>query len=375
MIRTGFIAIIAFVTILIQAPSPIRHAFYEIFRHLHIALAALAFATVYIHLDGLPQKTMMFGAILVWAGSYLNSLVILIYRNVGNGGTKAVIEALPGDALRVTFKIARPWTFQPGQHMYVTIPSVGLWMSHPFSVAWSTVTTPLYPPDSSSSDIEKGGFSITSTQLTPSILSKRPATLSCIIRRRTGFTDNLWKKAERASASNGNTLTLKAFVAGPYGVSHPLTSYGTVVLFAGGVGITHSVPYIRSLVAGYSSGTVAARRVLLVWVIQSPEHLEWIRPWMTEVLGMENRRDILRIQLFITRPRSAKEVHSPSSTVQMFPGRPNIETIVQQECENVVGAMGVSVCGTGELQDEVRKVVRARQGTWNLDLVEESFTW
>lgn len=312
---------------------------------------------------------MLFGAILVWAGSWFSSALNLLYRNVGNGGTKAMIEALPGDALRVTFKPARPWTFRPGQHMYITIPSVGLWMSHPFSVAWSNVTTPLYPPDSSEG--EKG---IPPEQTTPDVLAKRPTTVSAIIRRRTGFTDALWKKAEKSNAWNGVQLTVRAFVAGPYGVSHPMTSYGTVVLFAGGVGITHSVPYIRSLVAGYGNGSVAARRVLLVWTIQSPEHLEWIRPWMTEVLGMEGRRDVLRIQLFITRPRSAKEVHSPSSTVQMFPGRPNVETIIQQECENMVGAMAVNTCGTGELQDEVRRCVRARQTTWNIDLVEESFT-
>ncbi|OXV05903.1 hypothetical protein Egran_06329, partial [Elaphomyces granulatus] len=129
------------------------------------------------------------------------------------------------------------------------------------------------------------------------------------------------------------------------------------------------------LVAGFTTGTVAARRVTLVWVIQSPEHLEWIRPWMTTILGMDRRREILRIMLFITRPRNTKEIHSPSTTVQMFPGRPNPDTLIDMEIENQVGAMGVLVCGTGDLSDDVRRVCRRRQATSNIDFLEESFSW
>lgn len=42
---------------------------------------------------------------------------------------------------------------------------------------------------------------------------------------------------------------------------------------------------------------------------------------MTKILAMEKRREVLKILLFVTRPGSTKEIHSPSSTVQMFPGR------------------------------------------------------
>lgn len=79
---------------------------------------------------------------------------------------------------------------------------------------------------------------------------------------------------------------------------------------------------MKKLVEGYAAGTVATRRITLVWVIQTPDHLEWIRPWMTEILAMEKRREVLKILLFVTRPKSTKEIHSPSATVQMFPGRP-----------------------------------------------------
>jgi hypothetical protein len=96
---------------------------------------------------------------------------------------------------------------------------------------------------------------------------------------------------------------------------------------------------------------------------------------MTSILAMERRREVLRILLFVTRPRTAQEIHSPSATVQMFPGRPDIETLVQLEVSQRVGAMAVSVCGTGSLSDDVRHAVRKRQAHAEIDYFEESFTW
>ena len=154
-----------------------------------------------------------------------------------------------------------------------------------------------------------------------------------------------------------------------------LTSYGTVMLWATGIGITHQVPHVRDIVAGFANGTTATRRLTLVWIIQSPEHLEWIRSWMTTILSMPRRRDVFRILLFVTRPCSTKEIHSPSSSVRVFPGKPNVQAVIDQEMQEGVGAACVSVCGTGGLADDVRRAVRMRETVWNVDLCEESFSW
>ena len=362
---------------MVHSPSPIRHAFYETFLHLHIALVAVAFAFLWIHLDGMPAQNFLLVAVIFWClevciffttahisdkANFLKRtarLVRLLYRNCGRKSTTALVEALPGDALRVTLNLARPWTFEPGQHIYLYIPAVGWWMSHPFSVAWS---------ESQEVITDEKGIPMTRQDA----LGTQKTTLSLLIRRRTGFTDKLFMRAQNATDSR---VTLRAFAEGPYGSIHSMDSYGTVLLVAGGVGITHQVPFVRQLVQGYAEGTVAARRVTLVWIIQSPEHLEWIRPWMTSILGMDRRREVLRIMLFITRPRNTKEIQSPSATVQMFPGRPNIDTLVGMEVENQVGAMGVLACGNGSLSDDVRRVCRKRQDQTHIDYIEESFTW
>ena len=312
MIITGFIAVIALVVILVQSVSAVRHAFYEFFLHFHISLIVLALVFLWMHLDGYPQQNLLLAAIVVWAFARLLRVVNFVKCNFGRGGTKAVVELLPGDAMRLSFTCARQWTVKPGQYMYVYIPSVGLWTSHPFSVAWSDVELPLASASTESDSVYEEKFP---ARLDPDPRGKQ--TVGALIRRRTGFTNSLYKKAEKAGAFDGAKVSLTAYIEGPFGKEICLDSYGHIVLFAGGVGITHQVPYVRHLVHGFNAGTVAARKISLVWVIRSPEHLEWIRPWMTQILSMEKRRDILTIKLFITRPKSAKEVHSPSATVQM----------------------------------------------------------
>ncbi|KAK6062739.1 ferric reductase like transmembrane component [Seiridium cupressi] len=356
----GFVATIAFVVISIQAASISRHAFYESFKIMHIGLAALAVAGLWYHLklSDLPQMKWLIGVIAVWCADRSARLVRIAYHNFGRGGTKTLVEALPGDAVRVTVTMARPWTFKAGQHAYLYMPAISLWQSHPFSLAWSEEAEDL--------DSEKMAMN------RQDVLAMRKTTMSFVIRARTGMTKTLYERA--ATQPEGRLLTT-CFVEGPYGGLHMMHSYGTVMLFAGGVGITHQVPHVRDLVAGYANGTVATRKVVLVWIIQSPEHLEWIRPWMTEILAMDKRRDILRIMLFVSRPRSTKEIHSPSSTVQMFPGRPNIDTLLGLEMEQQVGHMGVTVCGPGALSDEVRQAVRRRQYNGAIDFVDEAFTW
>lgn len=356
----GFIGTVAFTFIFIQACSVLRHAWYETFKILHIIGAAVALAGVWFHLQvkDLPALNYLYAVVALWCFDRSARMIRLAYGNIGAGGTKTLVEALPGNAIRVTTTMARPWAFAPGQHAYLYFPSVSWWQSHPFSVGWSE--------EAEMHDGEK------LTMDRNDILGFRKTSMSYIIRARTGFTGQLYKKA--AAQPDGKLIT-SCYVEGPYGGIHSMSSYGTVMLFAGGVGITQAVPWVRELVAGYANGTVAARKIVLVWIIQSPEHLEWIRPWMTEILAMDRRRECLRIMLFVSRPRSTKEIHSPSATVQMFPGRPNIEHLIGAEMENQLGAMGVMVCGPGALSDEVRLAVRNRQYNGTIEFNEEAFSW
>ncbi|KAJ4333601.1 hypothetical protein N0V95_009382 [Ascochyta clinopodiicola] len=360
-IMTGFIGTCAFTFLLLQSPSPVRHSFYEVFLHGHIVGAALALGAVWVHLKERPQQLMLYGVVAIWAVERFMRFARVIINNVGSGGSSADVEVLPGDALRITVKMARPWSFRPGQHAYLYMPSIGLWTNHPFSIAWSD-------EEEDPHHIDEKSLPMTTTDLA---LQKSKTSMSFIVRRRTGFTDKLFRKADLSASGRFSTT---CYAEGPYG-GEDLSSYGTVMLWAAGIGITHQVPHVRDIVAGYANGTVATRRLTLVWIIQSPEHLEWIRSWMTQILSMPRRREILKILLFVTRPRSTKEIHSPSSSVQMFPGRPNVQSLIDQEMQEGIGAACVTTCGTGGLADELRRAVRNRELNWNVDFREESFSW
>ncbi|KAJ5916358.1 hypothetical protein N7504_000373 [Penicillium tannophilum] len=352
-LRDGFIATCILTVILLHSPSPIRHAFYETFLHLHFVLAAFTMAFLWVHLDGMHSQKYLLTAMILWALERVVRIVVLIYRNFGPNSTTANVEVLHGDAIRITLRLARPWTFQPGQHLYLYIPAVGWWTSHPFSIAWSEDTFSDECLPSSEDDL----------------LGHRQSTISLIVQRRAGLTDRLFRNTSKGS------ITYRALTEGPYGNIHSLNSYGTVLLFAGGLGIAHQISFVLHLVSGFAEGTVATRRIFLVWVVRSSAHLQWVRSWITSILAMDQQRDILRIIVFVTQPQSTKDIQECLMTIPIFPGRPNIETLVDMEIGNQIGAMGVMVCGSGSLSDDVRHVCRRRQSTSNLDFIEESFSW
>ena len=184
------------------------------------------------------------------------------------------------------------------------------------------------------------------------------------------------KLFERASGAPNGVITLRGAIEGPYGGHESLRSYGTCILFAAGVGITHQVSQVRMLVAGSAEHSVATRRVVLVWSVPNTETLEWVRPWMDEILRMPGRRECLKIQLFVSKPRShAEVVSSGTGSVQMFPGRCNPATVLDKELESRVGATCVTVCGPGAFADSVRGAVRNRLDVGVVDFIEEAFTY
>ncbi|KAE8386230.1 hypothetical protein ETB97_001023 [Aspergillus alliaceus] len=385
----GLVATVAMVFLSLHSPSPIRHAFYETFLHLHQLAALLAYVGVWLHLDldNLPQKPWAIAIAAVWIFDRVARFSRLLYLNISpsKGSTKLVVEALPGEACKVTFHLPKHVRINPGSHVYAYIPSVSLWMSHPFSVAWvdpcSSVTTTAGPEYSSKSPVSTGSMS-------PSLLEKQtvvdldeymresqtPTSVSLIMAARQGMTRKIYNKALIAP---GQKLHISGYIEGPYR-SHVsnMGSYGTAVLFSAGAGITHHMLFCRDLIIRATEGRVATQKVYLVWSVRSTDHLAWVQEWMDQILRLPGRRDILTIKLFVSKPKSSREIVSPSATVQMFPGRCRPHVVLDEVIPNRVGATIVSVCGPGAFADEVRAAARDNIGKGAVvDFVEEAFTW
>ncbi|KAI1825825.1 ferric reductase like transmembrane component [Xylaria intraflava] len=370
-ITSGFVGTIALLSIFFLSLSPVRHAFYETFLNTHIILAFITFAVTLAHCvtaeipGGLPQLPYVVAIFTLWFLERLARMFRLAFNNwsARRGFTEAVVESMAGNCSRVTMHLPRHVDVPPGSHAYVRFMGVKPWENHPFSIAWVE-----HHPDNADRSLDEKEMS-----RSHAIIRKGTTTVSFVIGAHTGFTRQLF---DRASRSGNRSIRVKAAMEGPYAGHHSLDSYGHAVLFAGATGITHQLSYLKPLIQGFNDGTIATRRVTLIWVMRDTEALEWVRPWMDEVLRLPRRREILNIRLFITRPKNSNEIVSASSTVQMLPGRPNIMTIMQREVEQQVGAMVVTVCGPGALADDVRQAVRAMQsGESVVDFVEESFTW
>jgi predicted ferric reductase len=368
----GMVSMIVLLIISVQTISPLRHAFYETFLNVHKVLAVVALIGVFMHLklDSLPQVPWLNLVFALWIGEYICRVFHLVYRNYSRqkGVTHVKVEALEAQACRVTFELARPWRPRSGCHVHVYIPSISIlagFNSHPFSVAWDNVR----PVAIKEKDDD---LPLHAKEIDYDRKEQLQGSISLVVRARTGFTRALY---EKASQQPGGVLHTRGAVEGPYGGHEKLNSYGTDILFAGGVGITHQVTYVRDLIRGAHNGTAAAKKVILVWSVPNTESLEWVRPWMDEILKMPGRRDVLKIMLFITKPRNHLEVVSGTGTVQMFPGRCNPQTVLDKEIHDRVGAVAVTVCGPGAFADNVRKAARARVYVGVVDFVEEAFTY
>lgn len=268
-------ALLGFVFIFIQSLSPLRHSFYELFLHLHIALAIMSFVALWYHLKNLLQQQVLLGTLILWGLDRAGRLAILIWRNCGKRRTTATVEALPGSVAKVDVEVSRAWNFRPGQYMYLYMPCLGLWTSHPFTVAWTSTG------ESSLNISEKRSSSDSFAAL---IGGSEKTTMSVLIKGQDGFTKKLLQKAEDSPEGRINAMAL---AEGPFGMySHPnqhtqcitniliggnhsLGSYGTLLLVAGGIGITHPMSYLHEVVTNFTSRKSATRKVHLVWMIRS----------------------------------------------------------------------------------------------------------
>jgi predicted ferric reductase len=270
--------------------------------------------------------------------------------------TTAEVEIMSPIAMRVKVRLTRPWTFTPGQHAYIYMPAIGWWTAHPFSVAWTD-------EDTEDNISEKDSLPKNIDDYT------RKRNIYFLIRRMKGFTNSLYLKTEKA----GGKLKATALVEGPYN-QQTLHSYGTVILVAAGIGITHIVPHVHDLVRGYGQGTVAARRVTLIWSVRTLEELALIRDWMNIILALPRRQEVLRIMLYVFQLDNSK-IDFPTTDYQVFPGIAKFGAIMDEEVKNSVGSIGVSVCGIGVVADEVRFACRKWMDKVNIEFMEESFSW
>jgi hypothetical protein len=362
----GLAAFIAMSFILLQSVGPLRHAFYNTFLNLHRIGILVTVLGVYYHLakHALPQLPWVYLFITLLALEPIIRFGRTVYYNFScrrQEWTHITVEALPGEASRMEITIPQKWRGTPGCHTYVYLPRLAPLSVHPFSVAWYT------NPEDARPDYEKAPLSLDDHEV-----EKGPTTISCIVRARKGMTRTLY---DRASKAKTGRITLWGAIEGFHSATYSLDSYGTIVLFAAGAGITHQMPFVKHLLGGYNHDTTATRRILLVWCIPDIQCVDWIQPWLEELAIMPNFSEVVQVRLHVSRPTSKPAKALPlQDMADIIFQRCKPQEIVDEQIMAQIGAMAVTVCGPGGFNDSVRAAVRRRVGLRSIDFFEEAFS-
>lgn len=236
-------------------------------------MAVILGVWIYYLLGKLPVLFYIHWVLALWLLDRLARLFRILYRNMSCRGTiKVTIEALPSDtgleACRVSFELARPWKYTLGYHAYVYLPSLSFWMSHPFSIAWSISRPTLHLAR------EEEKLRSSKSGLDNPTAERKTITNYLVIAKRIGMIAKLY---ERARVSSTGVITMWGLVKGSYVDLRFLHFYGTVILFAVGVGITHQIGHVRDLFQGYQDGKIVTQKIVLIWSVKNTEILEWVR--------------------------------------------------------------------------------------------------
>ena len=246
--------------IVISSFAPIRNLRYEVFVVQHVASFIALITLIMLHVP-------VYAKVYVWIpiGLYAFDRTIrtgrLIYRNLsifqkqskGMLSCKAHLTALPGHATRITIQNPPLRSWCPGQHVFLSFPSISPLQSHPFTIASS--------PSSPTGE------------------------LTFVVRAHAGFSRRLYNRAisllpTTSSPAKENPFTV--ILDGPYGRPPNFLQYDTLVLIAASTGATFTVPILLHVLQSLQPTCV--RRIEFVWIVKSGSNFEWFaheisQPW------------------------------------------------------------------------------------------------
>ena len=251
--------------LIITSLSFFRRHLYETFVRLHQILSAVIMVGIWMHVPGNPKTSptiYLLIASCIWLGFRLIRIATIVLRNFHRGThrCRAVIWSLP-DAVQVHVIVSRPWKYRAGQYLYLCVlgSRYSTWVqSHPYFVSW-------WYKNEEGQDVvvliisRQRGFSASLTDDSSGdlILGMKETR------------DESPRLRLATDVSSGHGTKKDVFIEGPYGQETQLGEYGTVLLFATGIGISGLLPFIKQFLQGFHNWEVKARRIALFWEVES----------------------------------------------------------------------------------------------------------
>ena len=250
---TGVAALVPLLVLCIHSLPILRSKMYELFVALHVPISIVYLAMLFWHCHNyLTSWNYLAATAGIWFVSYCIRLFYLNWTNPRRMswliGEEAAVTVLPENAVKVTIPTQVKWS--PGQYVYLRMPGISIFENHPFTIA-----------------------SLCSEDF-PSDYGEQYRDMTLVFRPFGGFT----RKVLNAAVEKGPYKTYRAFIDGPYGgMQRDLASFETVVLFAGGSGITAIVSQLLDLIKKMRDGKAVTKQVQVVWALKRPETMEWFK--------------------------------------------------------------------------------------------------
>lgn len=250
---TGIAAIVPLLLLCIHSLPFVRRRAYELFVTLHVPLSIVFLGMMFWHCQNyLTSWNYLAATGAIWVVSYVIRLFYLNWTNFKRPswliGEEAAVTILPENAVKVTIPTQVRW--RPGQYVYLRMPGISVFENHPFTIA-----------------------SLNSEDF-PSQYGEQYRDMVVVFRPFGGFT----RKVLNSAIDKGPYKTYRAFIDGPYGgMTRELASFDTVVLLAGGSGITAIVSQLLDLIKKMREGKAVVKHIQVVWALKRPETMEWFK--------------------------------------------------------------------------------------------------
>lgn len=365
----GLLAITMFLTIGTTALSKIRNYSYHLFFTLHVLLSICLLPVLYFHVSHL--RLYILESVVIY-------VLLILQRNISTTNTSAVLTHVPSTSLlsvSLRSDTLADRKYRPGQHIYLSLPA--------------TSTAPL-----------------NKLRLNPFTIANLPAKdhyLRLIIRPLAGTTQLL----HNLVATSHKQPQVKLLFEGPYGGASYfpdlLKSYDRILLVAGGVGATFTLPIYRDLLQQARKGAPAESSVRFVWSVRKAEEVTWGIKYLQEADGISPLPPWFEVHVSGSRQQTTAEAGVADESIELLEhnhllqddedpgseasleetasyrrqGRPDLKRVVNEVFtldEN--GRVAVLVCGPASMGVALRREVgrwvgQGREVFWH----SEGFGW
>ncbi|KAJ8752032.1 hypothetical protein K2173_001058 [Erythroxylum novogranatense] len=259
----GEIALVVGIVIWITSLPQIRRKRFEIFYYMHHLY--VIFLLFFLFHAGDRHFYMVFPGIFLFG---LDKLL----RIIQSSPRTCILSArvFPAKSLELVLPKDPSLSYTPTSTIYMKIPKISKFQWHPFSIT-------------SSSKVDKDKMSL-------------------ILKCERGWGSSLYKMIQEELDANADSLgCMSVMIEGPYGpASLDFLRYESLVLIAGGIGITPFLSILKEL--GQSSSKYGfPKRIQLIYVVKSSQEICLLNSISSLLLDQASHDLILKLKVFVTQ--------------------------------------------------------------------------